>query len=132
MDVDEHLCRREAALGSADEAVGLYRELAAARPDAFTPDLAISLNNMANRLSDLGRREEALAAPTLLLVASNKSRKIAVMLAACAWSTTCAKIFASACDSFARVRALRSSAFLRWQARGRREPTACSKLSVKD
>ena len=31
-------------------------------PDAFPPDLATSLNNLANRLSDLGRREEALAA----------------------------------------------------------------------
>jgi hypothetical protein len=40
----------------------LHRALAAARPDAFTPDLALSLNNFANRLSDLGRREEALTA----------------------------------------------------------------------
>ena len=31
-------------------------------PDAFPPDLATSLNNLANRLSALGRREEALAA----------------------------------------------------------------------
>ncbi len=36
--------------------------LAAARPDAFIPDLAMSLNNLANMLSDLGRREEALKA----------------------------------------------------------------------
>ncbi len=35
--------------------------LAAARPEAFTPDLAMSLNNLANGLSELGRREEALA-----------------------------------------------------------------------
>ena len=28
-----------------DEAVGVYRQLAAARPDAFLPDLAMSLNN---------------------------------------------------------------------------------------
>ena len=34
------LGRREAALAAAEEAVGLYRELAAARPDAFRPDLA--------------------------------------------------------------------------------------------
>jgi len=33
-----------------------------ARPDAFRPDLAGSLNNLSNQLSDLGRREEALAA----------------------------------------------------------------------
>ncbi|HMP38275.1 MAG TPA: tetratricopeptide repeat protein, partial [Phycisphaerales bacterium] len=32
------------------------------RPDAFLPDLAMSLNNVGNRLSELGRREEALAA----------------------------------------------------------------------
>ncbi len=34
------LGRREEALAAAEEAVGLYRELAAARPDAFRPDLA--------------------------------------------------------------------------------------------
>ena len=45
----------------AEEAVRLYRQLAAARPDAFLPDLAMSLNNLANMLSALGRREEALA-----------------------------------------------------------------------
>ena len=36
--------------------------MAAARPDAFAPDLATSLNNLSLRLSDLGRREPALAA----------------------------------------------------------------------
>jgi hypothetical protein len=35
--------------------------LAAARPDAFISDLAQSLNNLANRLRALGRREVALA-----------------------------------------------------------------------
>ena len=34
----------------------------AARPDAFRPDLASSLNNLSNRLADLGRQEDALAA----------------------------------------------------------------------
>ena len=48
------LGRREAALEAADEAVRLYRELAPARPDAFIPDLAVSLNNLANGLSALG------------------------------------------------------------------------------
>jgi tetratricopeptide (TPR) repeat protein len=57
-----YLGRREEALLAAQEAVDIYRELAAARPDAFRPDLAASLNNVANRLSDLGRREEALQA----------------------------------------------------------------------
>jgi len=42
--------------------VEMHEKLAAARPDAFLPDLAASLNNLANRLSELGRREEALAA----------------------------------------------------------------------
>ncbi len=56
------LNRREDALTAAQEAVGLYRQLAAARRDVFAPNLATSLNNLANRLSDLNRREEALAA----------------------------------------------------------------------
>ena len=42
--------------------MGLYRELAAARPDAFRPDLAMSLSNLASFLSELGRHEAALAA----------------------------------------------------------------------
>jgi hypothetical protein len=40
----------------------VYRELAAARPDAFRPHLAMPLNNLAILLGDLGRREDALAA----------------------------------------------------------------------
>ncbi len=54
--------QREEALEAAREAVEIYRELARQRPDAFRPDLAMSLNNVANRLSDLGLREEALEA----------------------------------------------------------------------
>lgn len=42
--------------------VALVHALAEARPDAFLPDLARSLNNLGNMLSDLGRREDALAA----------------------------------------------------------------------
>ena len=56
------LGRREDALAAIEEAVALRRQLAEARPDAFTPDLATSLNNLSNRLGDLGRREDALAA----------------------------------------------------------------------
>ena len=56
------LGRREEALAAIQEAVAIYRELAAARPDAFRPDLASSLNNLSLRLADLGRREDALAA----------------------------------------------------------------------
>ena len=57
-----YLGRREEALTAAREAEELYRALAQSRPDAFTPNLAGSLNNLAIRLSGLGRREEALAA----------------------------------------------------------------------
>jgi hypothetical protein len=41
------LGRWEEALKSAQEAVDLYRGLAAARPEAFTSYLAMSLNNLA-------------------------------------------------------------------------------------
>ena len=44
----------------AQEAVGLYRELVEASPVAYTPDLARSLNNLANILSGVGRAGEAL------------------------------------------------------------------------
>jgi tetratricopeptide (TPR) repeat protein len=42
--------------------VGASRHRAQTRPDAFLPDLAGSLNNISIGLSNLGRREEALAA----------------------------------------------------------------------
>jgi tetratricopeptide (TPR) repeat protein len=56
------LGRREDALAAIEEAVTIRRELAAARPGAFLPDLAASLTNQSGRLSELGRREDALAA----------------------------------------------------------------------
>jgi tetratricopeptide (TPR) repeat protein len=56
------LGRRDEALAAIQEAAGVYRELAAARPDEFRPDLAMSLNNLSVRLGELGRREKALAA----------------------------------------------------------------------
>ena len=40
------LGRREDALAATHEAVDIRRRLAAARPDAFLPDLASSLNNL--------------------------------------------------------------------------------------
>lgn len=55
------LGRREAALTAAEEAVALWRELAAQRPDAFRPDLATSLAVRANCLEALDRCEDALA-----------------------------------------------------------------------
>ncbi|MBL8291463.1 MAG: tetratricopeptide repeat protein [Bryobacterales bacterium] len=54
--------QREAALEAAREALEIYRQLAAARPDAFLPDLARSLSNYGNCLSDTGQREAALKA----------------------------------------------------------------------
>ena len=54
--------RREEALAAIDEAVTIRRDLARARPEAFLPDLATSLDNQSNQLAGLGRREEALAA----------------------------------------------------------------------
>jgi tetratricopeptide (TPR) repeat protein len=56
------LGRREPAFAAAEEAAGLYRDLAAARPDAFAPDLAMSLSTLASCLSALGQPEPALAA----------------------------------------------------------------------
>ena len=50
------------AVTMASQAVDHYRQEAAARPDAFTPDLAGSLDNLSNRLAALGRREDGLAA----------------------------------------------------------------------
>jgi len=51
---------RERALGCAQEATDIYGELAAAQPDTFRPDLALSLNNLAHMLCDLGQLERAL------------------------------------------------------------------------
>ncbi|MGF6889997.1 tetratricopeptide (TPR) repeat protein [Nocardia sp. GAS34] len=59
--------RREPALAAAREAVDLNRRLVAFHRngrllDLARRDLAISMNNLCNRLADVGRREEALAA----------------------------------------------------------------------
>ena len=56
------LGRREEALEACQEAVGHYRKLADARPEAFLPDLAMALSNLSECLSALGRREEAFEA----------------------------------------------------------------------
>ena len=45
---------REVALSATREAVDIRRGLAAQRPDEFRPDLAASLNNLANMMSALG------------------------------------------------------------------------------
>ena len=54
--------KREEALEAAQKAVKAYGDLATKNPDAYGPDLAMSLNNLANLLSAVGKREEALEA----------------------------------------------------------------------
>jgi tetratricopeptide (TPR) repeat protein len=56
------LGRRGEALNAAKEAADIYRNLAEKNPEAFLPDLAMSLNNLGNSLSALGRRAEAMNA----------------------------------------------------------------------
>ena len=53
--------RRDQALAHAEEAVTLYRELAAHNRDAYLPALAMSVNNYAVDLAEAGRRDQALA-----------------------------------------------------------------------
>ncbi len=56
------LGRREEALARAEEATTLYRQLALARPDAFTPGLAMSLSVFGDCLEAVDRLDEALEA----------------------------------------------------------------------
>ncbi|HEY0166075.1 MAG TPA: tetratricopeptide repeat protein [Jatrophihabitans sp.] len=58
----DNLGRYELALAAAEEAVALYRELAAQLPNAHLSGLAGALNNLGGRLSRLGQYELALAA----------------------------------------------------------------------
>lgn len=52
--------RHDEALKAVREATKLYRTLAEHNPGTYTPDLAMSLNNLANRLADNGQHHEAL------------------------------------------------------------------------
>ena len=54
------VARSVEALEVAQEAAGLYRDLAGASPAAYTPDLARSLNNLANVMSEIGCSGQAL------------------------------------------------------------------------
>ncbi|MDA0366803.1 MAG: tetratricopeptide repeat protein [Proteobacteria bacterium] len=54
--------RNPEALAAVEEAVKIRRDLAAANPARYAPDLASSLNNLSNRLSAAGGNPEALAA----------------------------------------------------------------------
>ncbi|MET9593160.1 hypothetical protein ABZY45_19795, partial [Streptomyces sp. NPDC006516] len=53
---------RAEGLAAVEEAVGHYRTLAEATPDAYLPDLATSLNNLSIRLGEVGRRADGLVA----------------------------------------------------------------------
>jgi Tetratricopeptide repeat len=57
-----YLDRNNEALTAAEQALLIYRCLAAQRPDLFRAGLASALNTVANRLSVVERREAALAA----------------------------------------------------------------------
>ena len=48
------------ALPPIEEAVSIYRELAAVDPDAHRPELASALNNLSIRLAELGMGADAL------------------------------------------------------------------------
>ncbi|WP_327713284.1 tetratricopeptide repeat protein (plasmid) [Streptomyces sp. NBC_00464] len=54
--------RRAEALTATEQAVEIYRRLAAGNPDAYESDLAASLSNLGANLSEMGRRAEALTA----------------------------------------------------------------------
>ncbi|MFB7470883.1 tetratricopeptide repeat protein [Kitasatospora sp. NPDC056184] len=51
----------EHAVAAAEPGVDALRALAETNPDAYLPDLASSLNNLAVRLAEVGRRQESLA-----------------------------------------------------------------------
>ena len=53
--------RRGEALTAIQDAVPIWRRLAAQNPD-YSSSLATSLSNLSNRLAEVGRRDEALTA----------------------------------------------------------------------
>ncbi len=59
---DRQIGNHTAAATANAEAVDLYRELTALNRDAYLPDLAGSVNNLAVYLAEAGRRTEGLAA----------------------------------------------------------------------
>ncbi|MEM6428061.1 MAG: tetratricopeptide repeat protein [Deinococcota bacterium] len=60
--VASNLGKQENALVAAQEAVAIYRELAASHPDVFLPRLAASVGNSGNSFNALGQYEDALIA----------------------------------------------------------------------
>src|SRR6202044_3717053 len=57
-----YMGRREDALRAAQEAVELYRQLAADCPETYDQDLPQSLSDLSCHLSEMGLREDALRA----------------------------------------------------------------------
>ena len=57
--LQRHLARHASLAGA--PGIAALRRLAEANPDAYLPDLAMSLNNLAIRLGELGQRQAALA-----------------------------------------------------------------------
>jgi len=53
---------RSGAKGAYEEALGHYRALAEREPEGFTPDVAMTLNNLGNVLRDMGDRSGAKGA----------------------------------------------------------------------
>src|SRR5262249_19648768 len=66
-----NLGRREEALAASQEAVDIRRRLAQTRPDAFLPDLAMSLGVLGAGLAAMERHGEAAAARREGLAASS-------------------------------------------------------------
>ncbi|KAF8338765.1 uncharacterized protein EI90DRAFT_3117849 [Cantharellus anzutake] len=59
-DALSNLGRHSEALPFIEESVNLYHQLVAVHPGSYTPDLAISLDNLSDALSNLGRHSEVL------------------------------------------------------------------------
>ncbi|MFJ2720670.1 tetratricopeptide repeat protein, partial [Streptomyces sp. NPDC087437] len=54
--------RRAEALTTTEQAVAIYRQLAAGHPETYEPNFAAMLGNLSNRLAEVGRQAEALTA----------------------------------------------------------------------
>ena len=63
------------ALAVSQEAVTLHRKLVGLNAEAFVPQLASALDHLSQRLSDFGRREEALAASEEARTCTPRKRK---------------------------------------------------------
>ena len=61
-DASSKMCRFNEALAASQQAEGIMRKLAVARPDMYRSDWARSLNNLGGHLRNFGRYEEALDA----------------------------------------------------------------------